>query len=232
MLISRLRKHPNRKRKKTKSKSKKSDASDTDSYRREVEERRTKAIEDMAKSFSDPVAKSPVMPTPTPAAVVVEELDDDKLWAKLLVRHIKQFKDEDMREDFKQHVNVIALQAVCGTWQVSPANFPSPLLSMGRPGFLNSPAKHTKFPLPPASSQTRSTQGASGEFSGWSNIGGQARVGQLGQQMPTSGNMQQMPTSGNMGNMGMPMGSMHNMTQEEWDSRMAFQGMMPSMGMQ
>ena len=38
--------------------------------------------------------------------------------------------------------------------------------------------------------------------------------------------------SGNMGNMGMPMGSMHNMTQEEWDSRMAFQGMMPSMGMQ
>ena len=123
----------------------------------------------MAKSFSDPVAKSPVMPTPTPAAVVVEELDDDKLWAKLLVRRIKQIKDEDMREDFKQHVNVIALQAVRGTWQVSPANFPSPLLSMGRPGFFNSPAKHTKFPLPPASSQTRSAQGASGEFSGWSN---------------------------------------------------------------
>ena len=41
-----------------------------------------------------------------------------------------------------------------------------------------------------------------------------------------------MPTSGNMGNMGMPMGSMHSMTQEEWDSRMAFQGMMLSMGMQ
>ena len=63
------------KKKKTKSKSKKSDASDTDSYRREVEERRTKAIEDMAKSFSDPVAKSPVMPTPTRAAVIVEELE-------------------------------------------------------------------------------------------------------------------------------------------------------------
>ena len=99
-----------------------------------------------------------------------------------------------MREDFKQHVNVIALQAVRRTWQVSPAHFPSPLLSMGWPGFLNSPAKHTKFPPPPASSQTRSAQGASGEFSGWSN----------------------------MGNMGMPMGSMHTMTQEEWDSRMAF----------
>ena len=52
------------------------------------------------------------------------------------------------------------------------------------------------------------------------------------QQMPASANMQQMPASGNMGNMGMPIGSMHNMTQEEWDSRMAFQGMMPSMGMQ
>ena len=229
------------KKKKPKPKSKKSDAADTDSYRREVEERRTKAIEDMAKSFSDQLAKSPVMPTPTPAAVIVEELDDDKLWAKLLVRRIKQIKDEDMREDFKQHVNVIALQAVRGTWQVSPANFPSPLLSMGRPGFLNSPAKHTKFPLPPASSQTRSAQGASGDFSGWSNVGGQARVDQLGQQMPASANMQQMPASanmqqmpasGNMGNMGMPIGSMHTMTQEEWDSRMAFQGMMPSMGMQ
>ena len=86
------------KKKKTKSKSKKSDASDTDGYRREVEERRTKAIEDMAKSFSDPVAKSPIMPTPMPAAVIVEELDDDKLWAKSLVRRIKQIKDEDMRE--------------------------------------------------------------------------------------------------------------------------------------
>ena len=97
LVISRLRKHPNRKKKKTKSKSKKSDASDTDSYRRKVEERRKKAIEDMAKSFSDPVAKSPVMPTSTPAAVIVEELDDDKLWGKLLVRRIKQIKDEDMR---------------------------------------------------------------------------------------------------------------------------------------
>ena len=100
----------------------------------------------MAKSFSDLVVKSPVMPTPTPAAVIVEELDDDKLWAKLLVRRIKQIKDEDMKEDFKQHVNAMALQAVRGTWQVSPASFPSPLLSMGRPAFLSSPAKHTKFP--------------------------------------------------------------------------------------
>ena len=39
------------KKKKTKSKSKKCDMSDTDSFRREVEERRTKAIEDMAKSL-------------------------------------------------------------------------------------------------------------------------------------------------------------------------------------
>ena len=85
------------------------------------------------------MAKSPVMPTPSPAAVIVEELDDDKLWAKLLVKRIKQIKDEDMREDFKQHVNVIGLQAVRGTW-----HFPSPLLSMGRSGFLNSPAKHTR----------------------------------------------------------------------------------------
>ena len=66
----------------------------------------------------------------TPAAVVVEKLDDDKLWAKVLVRHIKQIKDEDIKEDFKQQFNVIALQAVRGTWQVSPTNFPSPLLSM------------------------------------------------------------------------------------------------------
>ena len=198
-----------KKRPKPKSKSKKSDTSDTDSYRREVEERRRKTIEDMAKSWSEPVIKSP---------------DDDKLWAKMLVRRIKQRKDEDMKEDFKQHVNVIALQGVRGTWHLSPANFPSPLLSMGQPGFLSSPAKHTKFPPPPPSSQSRLAQGASGNISGWSNVGGQARIGQLGQQMPTS--------AGNMGNMGMPMGSMHNMTQEERDSRMGFQGMMPSMGMQ
>ena len=38
--------------------------------------------------------------------------------------------------------------------------------------------------------QTRAAQGAAGEFCGWSNVGRQARVGQLGQQMPTSGNMQ------------------------------------------
>ena len=73
---------------------------------------------------------------------------------------------------------------------------------MGWPDFLNSPAKHTKSPPPPPppppSSQSCSAQGASGDFSGWSNVGGQARVGQLGQQMPTSGNM-------------------GNMTQEEWD---------------
>ena len=68
---------------------------------------------------------------PMPAAVVVEELDDGKLWSKLLVDRVKQIKDKDMKEDFKQHVNFIALQAVHGTWQVSPANFPSPLLSMG-----------------------------------------------------------------------------------------------------
>ena len=124
----------------------------------------------MAKSFTDPVVKSPVMPTPTPAAVIFEQLDDDKPWAKLLVRRIKQIKDEDMKEDFKQHVNVIALLAVCGTWQVSPANFPSPLLSMGRSGFLSSPAKHTKFPPQPPSSQSHSAEGASGDFSGWSNV--------------------------------------------------------------
>ena len=58
------------------------------------------------------VVKSPVMPTP--AAVVVEELDDDKLWAKLLVDRVKQIKDEDLKEDFKQHVNVIVLQVVRG----------------------------------------------------------------------------------------------------------------------
>ena len=92
---------------------------------------------------------------------------------------IKQIKDEDMKEDFKQHVNVIALQAVRSTWQVSPANFPSPLLSMSQPGFLSSPAKHIKFPLPPASSprrrqvrKTRSAHGAIGDFSGWSNVAG------------------------------------------------------------
>ena len=98
----------------------------------------------MAESFSDPVVKSPVMPTPKPAAVIVEELDDDKLWAKSLVRRIKQIKDEDMKGDFKQHVNVIALQAVRGTWHVSPANFPSALLSMGRSGFLSSPASSSR----------------------------------------------------------------------------------------
>ena len=141
-----------KKKPKPKFKPKKSDTSDTDSYRREAEERRMKAIEDMAKSWNELVVKSPVM-----------------LWAKLLVRRIKQIKDEDMKENFNQHVNVIALREVCGTLQVSLANFPSPLLSMSQPGFLSSPDKH-KFPPPPPSSQLRSAQGASGEISGWSNV--------------------------------------------------------------
>ena len=84
---------------------------------------------------------------------------------------------------------------------------------------MSSPTKH-KFPLPPQSSQTRSAQGQSGEFSGWSNVGGQACIGPVSQQMPASGNV------------GMPMDSMHNMTQEEWDSGMGIHGMMLDMGMQ
>ena len=64
---------------KPKSKSKKSDQSVTDSFRREVEERRTLAIESMAKLWNEPVVNSSVMPMP--AAVVVEELDDGKLWS-------------------------------------------------------------------------------------------------------------------------------------------------------
>ena len=76
------------KQKKKKPKPKKSDKSDTDSYRREAEERRKHR--NIAKSWNEPVVKSPVMPTP--ATVVVEELDDDKLWAKLLVNLIKQIR--------------------------------------------------------------------------------------------------------------------------------------------
>ena len=96
------------------------------------------------------MVKSPVMP-------------------KLLVNHVKQIKD--MKEEFKQHVNVIALQAFCVTWQVSPANFPS---SLGRPTFLSSPAKQ-KFSPPPPSSQNRLAPGTSGEFSGWSNVSSVSR---------------------------------------------------------
>ena len=172
-------------------KEKKSNSSDTDSFRKETDQ----AIENMAKLWSEPIVKSSVMPTP---AVVV---DDDKLWGKLLVDHVSQIKDKDVKENFKQHVNIIALQAVCGTWHVSQANCPSRLLSMLPPAFLSSPAKQ-KFPLTP-SAQLR----PSADFSGWSNVGGQARIGQVSQQMGTA-----VPTPVTTG---IPMGSMHSMGQQQ-----------------
>ena len=171
-------------------KEKKSNSSDTDSFRKETDQ----AIENMAKLCSEPIVKSSVMPTP---AVVV---DDDKLWGKLLVDHVGQIKDKDVKENFKQHVNIIALQAVCGTWHVSQANCPSRLLSMHPPAFLSSPAKQ-KFPLTP-SAQLR----PSADFSGWSNVGRQARTGQVSQ-MGTA-----VPTPVTTG---IPMGSMHSMGQQQ-----------------
>ena len=60
---------------------------------------------------SEPVVKYPVVPT---TAMVNEELNDENLWTKLLVNQVWQIKDNNMKEDFKQYVNIMTLQAVCG----------------------------------------------------------------------------------------------------------------------
>ena len=68
----------------------------------ENEERRTHAIESLLSKLSEPsktVSQAP------------QDVDDDGMWGKLLVNRVKKIKDPEVKEDFKQHLNVLALQA-------------------------------------------------------------------------------------------------------------------------
>ena len=78
----------------------------------ENEERRTHVIESLLSKWSEPSKTVSHAP---------QDFDDDGMWGKLLVNRVKKIKDPEVKKDFKQHLNVLALQAARGTWRLSPA---------------------------------------------------------------------------------------------------------------
>ena len=93
------------------------------------EERHTQAIESLLSKWTEPSK------TATPAP---QDVDDDGMWGQLLVNRVKKCKDQEVKEDFKQHLNVLALQAARGTWRLSPAKsyVASPKMAMARPPYM------------------------------------------------------------------------------------------------
>ena len=77
----------------------------------ENEERRTHAIESLLSKWSEP--RQTVSHAP-------QDVDDDGMWGKLLVNLVKTIEDQEVKEDFKQHLNVLALQAL-GTFPLLKA---------------------------------------------------------------------------------------------------------------
>ena len=95
----------------------------------ENEERRTHATESLLSKWSE---------TSKTMSQAPQDVDDDGMWGKLLVNRVKKIKDPEVKEDFKQHLNVLALQAARGTWRLSPAKsyVASPKLGMARPPYM------------------------------------------------------------------------------------------------
>ena len=95
----------------------------------ENEERRTLAIENLLSKWSEPSKTLSHAP---------HDVDDEGMRGKLLVNRVKTIKDQEVKEDFKQHLNVLALQAARGTWRLSPAKSyaASPKLGMARPPYM------------------------------------------------------------------------------------------------
>ena len=135
----------------------------------ETEERRTHAIENLLSKWAKPSK------TATPAQ---QDTDDDGMWGKLLVNRIKTIKDPEVKEDFKQQLNVLALQAARGTWHISPVKSyaVSPKLGMARPAFMQQSPRllaSKQFTNTSASTQARAPHGPAGDFAAWSNARGQ-----------------------------------------------------------
>ena len=68
----------------------------------ENEERGTHVIESLLSKWSEPSKTMSHAP---------QDVDDDGTWGKLLVNRVKKIKDPEVKEDFKQHLKVHALQA-------------------------------------------------------------------------------------------------------------------------
>ena len=105
------------------------EATQAEKLRFETEERRTHAIEKLLSKWAEPSK------TATPAQ---QDVNDDGMWGKLLVNRVKTIKGQEVKEDFKQHLNVLALQAARGTWRLSPVKSyaASPMLGTARPAFM------------------------------------------------------------------------------------------------
>ena len=95
----------------------------------ETEVRRTHAIENLLSKWAEPSK------TATPAQ---QDVDIDGMWGKLLVNRVKTIKAPEVKEDFKQHLNVLALQAARGTWRLSPVKsyVASPKLGMAHLAYM------------------------------------------------------------------------------------------------
>ena len=198
----------------------------------ETEERRTHAIENLLSKWAEPGK------TATPAP---QDIDDEGMLGKLLVNRVKTIKDPEVKEDFKQHLNVLALQAARGTWRLSSAKSyaASPKLGMAHPPYMPQSPRlmgSKQFTDASATTQMRAPHGPSGDFAGWTNARGQQMATKMPAQMAASANTQmpsqatavpmqamagQMPSMMAPTAMAMPMQTsmqapLRPMTDEEW----------------
>ena len=135
----------------------------------ENEERRTHVIESLLSEWSEPSKTVSHAP---------QDVDDDGMWGKLLVNRVKKIKDPEVKEDFKQHLNVLALQAARGTWRLSPAKsyVASPKFGMARPPYMPQLPRlmgSKQFSDASATTHTGAPNGPAGDFAGWTNARGQ-----------------------------------------------------------
>ena len=152
-------------------------------FKFETEERRIHVIENLLSKWPEPSK------TATPAQ---QDIDDAGMWGKLLLNGVKTIKDPEVKEDFKQHMNVLALQAARGTWRLSPVKSfsASPKLGMARPTFIQQPPRLLAFTNALASTQARAPHGPAGDFAAKSNERGPQMATQMPAQMAASANTQ------------------------------------------
>ena len=148
----------------------------------ENEERPTYAVENLLSKWSEPSKTVSHAP---------QDVDDDEMWVRLLVNRVKTIKDQEVKEDFKQHLNVLALQAAWGTWRLSPAKSyaASPKLGNARPPYMPQSPRlmgSKQFTDASATMQTRAPHGPAGDFAAWTNARGQQMSTQMPAQMSVS----------------------------------------------
>ena len=121
------------------------------------------------------------------------------------MNRVKTINDPEVKEDFKQHLNVLALQAAGGTWRLSPVKSyaASPKLGMARPAFMQQSPRlmaSKQFTDASASTQARAPHVPAGNLAAWSNARGQQMATQMPAQMAPSANtqMSSQPMAGPM----------------------------------